>query len=239
MPARSDRGCQWFRPESSRRAPFRVLAQTVAQKLSRLRGHTAVVEPCDSLELRNQALIQAKREVYLDVVLMHSHGVCQCLTHSPDTVKRCHTNTVATTSRNVRKFSGGEYVARLMAELSRVGIAQRIATARKQAGLSQHEFADVLGVHWRTVQDWESPKKDTTPWDHLDEIAQVTGVSRTWLLHGDHGAEVVDAASIDRRLQSLEASVTELAALVRRALELLDAPQADEVHTAQRGEGAR
>lgn len=59
---------------------------------------------------------------------------------------------VATGSRKLRTFRGGEYVANLMAELSRAGIAQRIATARKQAGLytvcmkSAKACADGLGV---------------------------------------------------------------------------------------------
>ena len=82
---------------------------------------------------------------------------------------------MATTSRKVHTFRGGEYVAALMAELSRAAIAQRIARARKQSGLTQNELADLMHVHYRTVQDWESPKKDATPWDRLDELAAVTG----------------------------------------------------------------
>jgi len=91
---------------------------------------------------------------------------------------------VTTKARNVRRFRGGEYVATLMAELERAAIAQRIANAREQAGLSQPELADLVHVHFRTIQDWESTKKQTTPWDRLDEIARVTGVTKEWLLHG-------------------------------------------------------
>lgn len=89
------------------------------------------------------------------------------------------------TSRTVT-FRGGEYVASLMAELSRVGIAQRIQQARQQAGLTQQELADALHVHRNTVQNWESQKKPITPWDQLGEIANWTQVSRDWLIHGDH-----------------------------------------------------
>lgn len=72
-----------------------------------------------------------------------------------------------------------------MAELDRAAISLRIAEARdKRAGLIQTEIADLLGVHWRTIQDWESPKNPTVPWDRLSEIAEATGVTKEWLLHG-------------------------------------------------------
>lgn len=114
---------------------------------------------------------------------------------------------MATISRKVRTFRGGEYVAALMAELSRAAIAQRISRARKQAGLTQHELADVMHVHYRTVQDWESVRKEATPWDRLDELAAVTGVTRNWLLHGEDEEAVPDAESILRRLALLEETV--------------------------------
>ena len=114
---------------------------------------------------------------------------------------------MATETPKLRTFHAGDLVATLMAELSRVGIAQRIATARKQAGLDQHELADLMHVHWRTVQNWESQKKHGTPWDRLDEIAAATGVTRNWLLHGEDEAAVPDAQSILRRLEELELTV--------------------------------
>jgi transcriptional regulator with XRE-family HTH domain len=142
--------------------------------------------------------------------------------------------TAATDTRKVRTFGHGDLVADLMAELSRVQIAQRIATARKQAGLDQRELADVMRVHWRTVQDWESVKKQATPWDRLDELASVTGVTKDWLLHGERGEVVPDGELLARRLEALEAAVTESVALTRRALELLEADErAGEEHRAR------
>jgi DNA-binding transcriptional regulator YiaG len=67
-----------------------------------------------------------------------------------------HNLSAATKKRNVRTFRGGEYVANLMAKLSHVGIAQRVKKAREEAGLKQTELADLLQVHWRTIQNWES-----------------------------------------------------------------------------------
>lgn len=129
---------------------------------------------------------------------------------------------MATTSRKVHTFRGGEYVAALMAELSRAAIAQRIATARKQAGLDQPELADLMHVHFRTIQDWESPKKQATPWDRLDELAAVTDVTKDWLLHGERVEVVADAPSILLRLAKLEETVAR-ADDVQRGFEALEA----------------
>lgn len=144
---------------------------------------------------------------------------------------------MATKLRNVHTFRGGDYVASLMAELSRAAIAQRIATARKQAGLDQRELADLMRVHWRTVQDWESVKKQATPWDRLDELAQVTGVTKDWLLHGERENEV-DAAQLAHRLEALEGEVTEAVSLIREALELLrEVPAQEPVARRSRRQG--
>lgn len=160
--------------------------------------------------------------------------LCGVLTHSPDKVKTWHGVSVATTSRKVHTFRGGEYVAALMAELSRAAIAQRIATARKQAGLDQPELADLMHVHFRTIQDWESPKKQATPWDRLDELAAVTDVSKEWLLHGERAEVVADAPSILRRLGELADLVADLNKLNRQALEALAAQSASASQQARR-----
>ena len=116
-------------------------------------------------------------------------------------------NRMATTKHNRRTleghnrralaFRGGAYVANLMSELSRVGISQRIKQARLEAGLKQHEIADVLHVHRNTIQNWESQTNPITPWDRLGEIGDVLGVSRDWLIHGDHrGVDPQDATAL-------------------------------------------
>jgi len=110
-----------------------------------------------------------------------------------------------------------------MAELDRAAISLRIAEARdKRAGLTQPELADVLRVHWRTVQDWESPKNANVPWDRLGEIATATGVTKEWLLHGDrHDAEPVTAeelAALRRDLDEVRAVLGRLEALLHTAL---------------------
>lgn len=95
-----------------------------------------------------------------------------------------------------------------MAELDRAAVSSRIGVARKQSGLTQHEFADVMSVHFRTVQNWESLRDDRVPWDRLDEIARVTNVTRDWLLHGDQ--EPAGGAVDGERLDRLERHIQEL-----------------------------
>lgn len=104
----------------------------------------------------------------------------------------------------MRTFRGGEYVANLMAELNRAAIARRVAQAREQSGLKQTELADLLHVHWRTVQNWESQAKPVVAWERMDEIARATGVEKEWLIQGDP-PEHRDLAA---RLDSLEAKMT-------------------------------
>lgn len=72
-----------------------------------------------------------------------------------------------------------------MAELERAGIARRIKQARKEAGLSQPEMADAIGVISRTYQNYESLKDPRTPWGSMNDIAKITGKSTEWLIHGE------------------------------------------------------
>jgi len=82
--------------------------------------------------------------------------------------------TAATNTRNVRTFSSGDYISGLMAELSKAAIAQRVAQARKQAGLTQEELADLLHVHTKTVQNWEAKTHPIVAYDRLDDVARAS-----------------------------------------------------------------
>src|SRR6266516_1002567 len=96
--------------------------------------------------------------------------------HREGTVKGRHREASATTSRKVRTFRSGSYLEGLMAELDRASISIRVGQAREEAGLTQPDIAELLElkVHFRTVQDWESPKKHVVPFDRLDEWARLT-----------------------------------------------------------------
>lgn len=72
-----------------------------------------------------------------------------------------------------------------MAEIERAAIAKRIRQARKEAGMSQPEMAEAIGVIHRTYQNYESLKEPRTPWGSMNDIAKITGRSTEWLIHGD------------------------------------------------------
>lgn len=97
---------------------------------------------------------------------------------------------------------GATRLERRMTELEKAQISERIKTARVQAGLTQEELADLLHVRARTIANYEA---DRVPWRLLDKIAEFTGVSQQWLLHGIAASEP-DAKyeQILARLESLE-----------------------------------
>ena len=117
------------------------------------------------------------------------------------------------------------YVARLMSELDRAAIARRLQEARKRSGLTQKEMADVLHVHERSIQDWESVSKAAIPFDRLDEWATTTGVTKVWLLQGDEFVEAgVRLARIEGRLEELASGMADLLGEMRQLREGQDEP---------------
>jgi transcriptional regulator with XRE-family HTH domain len=89
-------------------------------------------------------------------------------------------------------------------------VGKRIAAARKQAGLSQTELADKIGVTRAAVSGWERGQEPLL--SHLRDIARITKVSLAWLL---------GETSSMRRCPARRAVAAVLLALV--APELLDA----------------
>lgn len=93
-----------------------------------------------------------------------------------------------------------------MAELDRAEISNRIRLARKQAGFRNRQMlADVMQVHWRTIEDWENPKHANVPWDRMEELSGVLNVQKMWILHGEDVVGEAALASLDSRLEELEA----------------------------------
>lgn len=89
----------------------------------------------------------------------------------------------------------------LMAELQEAEIRARIKRARKEAGLSQTELADLLAVIPRTVQNYEN---DHVPWNRIRDIAEITAQSTRWLLHGDTDEQLGDDDAQLERLDRIE-----------------------------------
>lgn len=104
----------------------------------------------------------------------------------------------AEASSRLRDGFSGPYLESLLAELDRASICRRIARARKEAGITQPELAELVEpkVHHRTVQNWETGERDKktgqkrwpVPFDYLDQIARITGRTKEWLLHGEEAA---------------------------------------------------
>lgn len=67
-------------------------------------------------------------------------------------------------------------------------LGERVALARKQAGLSQEQLGDKLGVSRQAVSKWES---DQTNPDvaYVAQMCRLLGVSSDWLLLGEESAQ--------------------------------------------------
>jgi PAS domain S-box-containing protein len=61
-----------------------------------------------------------------------------------------------------------------------VHIGRRIARGRNEAGLTQQELADRIGVTRRSIQAYEAGS--IVPYRHLEQLAEVLGQTREWLL---------------------------------------------------------
>ena len=61
-------------------------------------------------------------------------------------------------------------------------ICARIKQARKAAGLTQEDMANLLSVTTRAYQNYE---RDRVPFRSLGKIATLTAVSQEWLLRGE------------------------------------------------------
>jgi transcriptional regulator with XRE-family HTH domain len=93
----------------------------------------------------------------------------------------------ATDARNLRTLL-------LLSVFEPVDIGARIATARKEAGLTQEELADLVGVSTRSLQGYEAG--EVVPYRHMARLSEVTRREVAWLLHGD---DPTSAAPADLR----------------------------------------
>jgi transcriptional regulator with XRE-family HTH domain len=115
------------------------------------------------------------------------------------------TRTKDTTTRK----RGGRTVRDLVAELEARDISARIQRARKEAGLTQEQLADLLEVIPRSVQNYESGR---VPWNKINAIGKITGKSPEWLLHGDapdpfEGRPAAQQPDVHAELQDLRQMV--------------------------------
>src|SRR4051794_7778235 len=99
-----------------------------------------------------------------------------------------------------------------MAQFEAKEIGARIAQARKEAGLTQEELAELAPFSYRSLQDYE--RGLTIPYRQLRDISKLLGQPVEWFLRGDEAEEPAMLA----RLEAIEASLTQ----IDRKLDLLD-----------------
>ena len=68
-----------------------------------------------------------------------------------------------------------------------MSLAERIALARKQAGLSQEQLGEKLGVSRQAVSKWESSQTNPDV-AYVAQMCRLLGVSSDWLLLGEEAA---------------------------------------------------
>jgi HTH-type transcriptional regulator, cell division transcriptional repressor len=93
-------------------------------------------------------------------------------------------------------------------------IGERIAAARREAGLTQRELAERLGVTPRSIQNYESGA--VVPYRHLRRIETLARKSEGWLL----GSDGVDD-DLSSRLRQLERTLERHETLLREHLSAL------------------
>jgi transcriptional regulator with XRE-family HTH domain len=110
----------------------------------------------------------------------------------------------ATSSRDFRTFL-------LVAQFEAKEIGARIAQARREAGLTQEQLAELAPFSARSLQDYETGV--TIPYRQLREIGRLLDRPVEWLLHGESTEQSTELrAHLDRRLDALEAQLAIIAA---------------------------
>ena len=119
----------------------------------------------------------------------------------------------ATNTRNFRTFL-------LMAQLEAKQIGARIKQARKEAGMTQEQVADVATFSVRSLQDYENGV--TIPYKNIREISGLLDRPVQWFLRGreEEAEDVTEPAGI--HLEDIEEKLDRLTAIVETMAERLE-----------------
>lgn len=117
-------------------------------------------------------------------------------------------NLSATEARNLRTLL-------LLSVFEPQDIGARIATARKEAGLTQEELADLVQVSTRSLQGYEAG--DVVPYRHINKLGEVLQRPVGWILHGESEPE-------ETRLDRIEAQLAEIRGLLASRAQDKDPP---------------
>ena len=124
----------------------------------------------------------------------------------------------ATDARNLRTLL-------LLSVFEPQDIGARIATARKEAGLTQEDLADLVGVSTRSLQGYESG--EVVPYRHIGKISETLQRPAAWFLHGE-AAE--DEATNAERLGRIEDQLAEIRGLLAGEAQDEDPPSDERAH---------
>lgn len=122
-------------------------------------------------------------------------------------VKRNLATAQKLSSQNAKDF----HTFLLMQQLAAKEIGQRIAQARKEAGMNQDELAELVDVSRRSLQGYEAG--EVIPYKHFRTLAEVLNRPVGWFLHGEPDEppspleDPAVVARLDRIEQLLEALV--------------------------------
>ncbi|MBI3936390.1 MAG: helix-turn-helix transcriptional regulator [Betaproteobacteria bacterium] len=94
-------------------------------------------------------------------------------------------------------------------------IGARIARARKEAGLTQEDLAEMASFSKRSLQDYEAGV--SIPYRHLRELGELLNRTAQWFLYGEVG--VSESAEADRLRQIVREELAAALAPVERMLE--------------------
>jgi transcriptional regulator with XRE-family HTH domain len=106
------------------------------------------------------------------------------------------------------------------------GIGRRLAQARKEAGLTQEQLAEQVGVTPRSIQGYEAGK--VVPYRHLKRLEEITGKPPSWLLRNETEPTPFSAEVAERLVSLVErvaAEAERLADAAARIEGLLDVQQ--------------
>jgi transcriptional regulator with XRE-family HTH domain len=106
-----------------------------------------------------------------------------------------------------------------MGRLDLAQVGTRIRQARRNAELTQEELADIVGVHKRTIENYE--RAQTKPFEHINEIAEATGSSVQELLHGEPAPTPQEIQELVARVDGLTEQFESLMAAAQRIEALL------------------
>jgi transcriptional regulator with XRE-family HTH domain len=123
----------------------------------------------------------------------------------------------ATKTRNLRRL-----LQEVLEQGSRIRLAavgERIKQARQEAGLTQDELADLVGIGMRQIQYYEAGESD--PYRRINKIAEVTNTTAGWLLHGEVPVSEPAADELAARLLAVEEGQERMEGLLRELLRRL------------------